>query len=300
MLVHNVVSNFSFPLDMIFENAPVQNFQSRLAEHFYKSKVFQVNINECDSNPCENGATCRDDTDGFMCQCAPGYYGSRCQHMLDHCSSSPCRNSATCINQVLTNWCFGYSLKPTIITPKSKWKNPVWIRSPNKRLRKTEIWTKIVNHNDLAVVTWSSEYSIWFWTLEWPNMDRMLQKKSNLREPRIDACANWASKGRTVNTISTSARRWRCVERALRPARFVEKLQRILPNFCAQILYYLLWPSKLPVKKCLRTWSTTSNVCADRVSPASTAILKWMNVPATPVSITAPASMALPNSAAGQ
>ena len=32
-------------------------------------------INECASNPCQNGATCVDVVHGFVCQCANGYEG---------------------------------------------------------------------------------------------------------------------------------------------------------------------------------------------------------------------------------
>lgn len=39
--------------------------------------ICDININECASNPCINGGTCRDDTDGFTCQCPQGYLGAR-------------------------------------------------------------------------------------------------------------------------------------------------------------------------------------------------------------------------------
>lgn len=32
-----------------------------------------VNINECASQPCANGATCQDSVNGFKCKCAPGW-----------------------------------------------------------------------------------------------------------------------------------------------------------------------------------------------------------------------------------
>lgn len=35
----------------------------------------EVDINECDSDPCFNGATCNDLIDGFSCSCLPGFKG---------------------------------------------------------------------------------------------------------------------------------------------------------------------------------------------------------------------------------
>ncbi|KAI0221968.1 hypothetical protein LSAT2_026773 [Lamellibrachia satsuma] len=35
-------------------------------------------INECDSNPCMNGATCVDDINRYTCTCVPGYSGVHC------------------------------------------------------------------------------------------------------------------------------------------------------------------------------------------------------------------------------
>ncbi len=36
-------------------------------------------IDECLSNPCVNGGTCRDRADGYNCFCAPGYTGVNCE-----------------------------------------------------------------------------------------------------------------------------------------------------------------------------------------------------------------------------
>ena len=38
-----------------------------------------VDINECESNPCENGGTCTDMKDGYMCECESGFTGSDCK-----------------------------------------------------------------------------------------------------------------------------------------------------------------------------------------------------------------------------
>nr|5KY0_B Chain B, Neurogenic locus notch homolog protein 1 [Mus musculus]5KY8_B Chain B, Neurogenic locus notch homolog protein 1 [Mus musculus] len=36
-------------------------------------------VNECISNPCQNGATCLDQIGEFQCICMPGYEGVYCE-----------------------------------------------------------------------------------------------------------------------------------------------------------------------------------------------------------------------------
>lgn len=36
-------------------------------------------VNECDSNPCQNSATCVDEVNKYSCTCQPGYQGSQCE-----------------------------------------------------------------------------------------------------------------------------------------------------------------------------------------------------------------------------
>ena len=63
-------------------------------------------LDSCDSsrNPCKNGATCRDITDGltdsFNCTCPPGYDGILCGNNINECASSPCQNGGFCVDYV--------------------------------------------------------------------------------------------------------------------------------------------------------------------------------------------------------
>ena len=38
-----------------------------------------LDINECASSPCQNGGRCNDQVNGFTCDCADGYVGTRCE-----------------------------------------------------------------------------------------------------------------------------------------------------------------------------------------------------------------------------
>ncbi|XP_020279664.1 protein crumbs isoform X2 [Pseudomyrmex gracilis] len=55
-------------------------------------KNCEVNINECDSNPCGPG-NCMDRIGGYTCECDEGYEGDHCQHEIDECKRyNPCEH----------------------------------------------------------------------------------------------------------------------------------------------------------------------------------------------------------------
>ncbi|CAH2315845.1 crumbs homolog 2 isoform X5 [Pelobates cultripes] len=57
-------------------------------------------IDECESEPCQNSGSCIDFIDRFSCHCAPGYTGLVCSIDIDECEDSPCENGATCVDVV--------------------------------------------------------------------------------------------------------------------------------------------------------------------------------------------------------
>ncbi|XP_031431396.1 sushi, nidogen and EGF-like domain-containing protein 1 isoform X2 [Clupea harengus] len=69
-------------------------------------------INECLSQPCLNGGTCRDRVASFLCECEEGFSGPRCQTDVDECLSEPCKHGGTCEDQPGSYLCHcpqGYS-----------------------------------------------------------------------------------------------------------------------------------------------------------------------------------------------
>ena len=42
------------------------------------TSCYATEINECESNPCRNDATCNDVVNGYTCQCASGWQGIHC------------------------------------------------------------------------------------------------------------------------------------------------------------------------------------------------------------------------------
>ena len=46
---------------------------------FFAFHMLPVEIDECESGPCQNGAECQDRLNGYHCACADGYQGTQCQ-----------------------------------------------------------------------------------------------------------------------------------------------------------------------------------------------------------------------------
>ena len=56
-------------------------------------------INECESDPCQNNATCIDGIATYTCHCVAGFTETNCETDIDECMSNPCQNGA-CIDHV--------------------------------------------------------------------------------------------------------------------------------------------------------------------------------------------------------
>ncbi|XP_039362428.1 protein crumbs homolog 2 isoform X5 [Mauremys reevesii] len=65
-----------------------------------------VNIDECESQPCQNGGCCTDLVNGFLCHCLPGYSGVECAVNIDECKDDPCENGATCKDAIADYFCY--------------------------------------------------------------------------------------------------------------------------------------------------------------------------------------------------
>uniref|UniRef100_A0A5S6QWI8 EGF-like domain-containing protein n=1 Tax=Trichuris muris TaxID=70415 RepID=A0A5S6QWI8_TRIMR len=55
-------------------------------------------LNNCESNPCKNGATCESTSGIFLCHCKPGWLGYLCEERTKECKKiATCENGGTCI-----------------------------------------------------------------------------------------------------------------------------------------------------------------------------------------------------------
>lgn len=65
----------------------------------------QVNVNECRSDPCRNGATCHDRLNNFYCTCRAGFTGRLCQSNINDCARVICRNGGVCVDLINSYRC---------------------------------------------------------------------------------------------------------------------------------------------------------------------------------------------------
>lgn len=59
-----------------------------------------LDIDDCISHPCQNGARCVDLVGDFKCECTPGHEGVICEINIDECQNQPCLNDADCVDQI--------------------------------------------------------------------------------------------------------------------------------------------------------------------------------------------------------
>uniref|UniRef100_G1MWY9 Uncharacterized protein n=1 Tax=Meleagris gallopavo TaxID=9103 RepID=G1MWY9_MELGA len=62
----------------------------------FTGKRCHVDVDECLSHPCQNGATCVNSVNSFSCQCPPGFRGASCEIEESPCETKVCQNGGTC------------------------------------------------------------------------------------------------------------------------------------------------------------------------------------------------------------
>ncbi|XP_035665849.1 uncharacterized protein LOC118409092 [Branchiostoma floridae] len=69
--------------------------------HPYEGKTCDINTADpCQSGPCENGGVCSSSGGSFTCSCQPGWEGTTCQINIDECASTPCKHGGTCTDGI--------------------------------------------------------------------------------------------------------------------------------------------------------------------------------------------------------
>ena len=61
----------------------------------------EVDIDDCESNPCQNSGICNDGVNEYSCDCAKtGFTGTNCEVDIDECAVEPCLHNSTCTNLI--------------------------------------------------------------------------------------------------------------------------------------------------------------------------------------------------------
>lgn len=58
--------------------------------------ICETDIDECHSDPCQNGGACLDEVDAYFCNCLYTYYGDECQGRFEPCDFHSCLNGGNC------------------------------------------------------------------------------------------------------------------------------------------------------------------------------------------------------------
>lgn len=83
----------------------------------YRGRLCEVDVDECDPNPCVNGASCLDGLGSYTCRCLPGFNGTRCEtgtigQMAHHHGNSRWRRTG---KDVINVKCFQLSVTPDCV-----------------------------------------------------------------------------------------------------------------------------------------------------------------------------------------
>jgi hypothetical protein len=65
----------------------------------------EINFDDCEPDPCQNGGVCVDGDDTSYCVCEAGWEGATCQLSVNDCAASPCSNGGVCVDGLQSYTC---------------------------------------------------------------------------------------------------------------------------------------------------------------------------------------------------
>jgi len=71
----------------------------------FEGKNCETNIDDCSEDKCQNGGACVDKVNEYQCQCLSGFEGKNCEYDIDECKTNPCQNNAICTNLIAKYEC---------------------------------------------------------------------------------------------------------------------------------------------------------------------------------------------------
>lgn len=66
--------------------------------------IWQLDIDYCEPNPCQNGAQCYNRASDYFCKCPEDYEGKNCSHLKDHCRTTTCEGISLTQGPSIHRW----------------------------------------------------------------------------------------------------------------------------------------------------------------------------------------------------
>jgi protein crumbs len=74
----------------------VNGFLCNCTDTGFEGDTCENNVDDCQGVTCEHGGSCVDFLKDYNCTCQPGYEGKNCENDIDECEASPCKNGGEC------------------------------------------------------------------------------------------------------------------------------------------------------------------------------------------------------------
>jgi len=72
----------------------------------WAGKQCQIDVDECSSDPCQNGGVCLDHIGSYQCACSYGFTGTHCEQTVEQCHNSLCNYRGYCLVENDLNVCY--------------------------------------------------------------------------------------------------------------------------------------------------------------------------------------------------
>lgn len=91
-MIQNIAPQYVYQLQFFFATDNILPHSTLIHFFFLNFILFtgpncEENLDECLSNPCQNGATCHDKDNGYVCTCQAGYTGLHCETDIAVCET---------------------------------------------------------------------------------------------------------------------------------------------------------------------------------------------------------------------
>ena len=99
----------NWPTDIFNSESFTYSYSRCSCEEGQTGPTCDILVDKCQSNPCQNSATCVSGSTGYLCHCLYPWSGTHCEIDTDPCYPNPCLYGGTCLEDERTT--LGYQCK---------------------------------------------------------------------------------------------------------------------------------------------------------------------------------------------